>query len=287
MVFALLAGCRLPGREGPIPQSLADCRRLSRQGITALERGRQQEAETLLAKAVAACAVDAEARRHYAESLWRRGAMTEAIAQMKEAGRLSGEDAATTARLAEMQLVAGQPELARRNAERALDLDPKLPMAWIVRGRVTWTAGRPREALADYLRALGHAPRDRDILREVALLYRQLNEPQRSLQTLQTLAETYSPGEEPGQVLFLMGEVYIALGRHDDAAESLATAVTREQPTAEMYCRLAEADLLAGHPTEAAAAARQALAIEPQHQSSRELLDRIELAKQPTGGIRR
>ena len=244
----LLAGCQLPGREGPVPQSLANCRRLSRQGVTALERGRQEDAEALLAKAVAACPVDAEARRHYGEALWRRGARTEAIAQMEEAGRLAGEDAALWARLAEMYLAVGQPDRAGQNAERALDLDPKLPLAWVIRGRVTWAAGQPRQALADYLRALGYAPHDREILQEVAELYRQLNEPERALQTLQSLAETYSPGEEPGQVLYLMGQAYVALGRYDDAVESLAAAVTREKPTAEMYCCLGEADLLAGHP---------------------------------------
>ena len=123
--------------------------------------------------------------------------------------------------------------------------------------------------------------------RKSAELYRQLNEPQRALQTLQSLAETYSPGEEPGQVLYLMGQAYVALGRYDDAVESLSAAVTRETPTAEMYCRLGEADLLAGHPDEAAAAARQALMLQPQHQPSRALLDRIELARQPQGTVTR
>ena len=283
----LLAGCQLPGREGPVPQSLANCRRLSQQGVAALDRGRQQDAEALLAKAVAICPVDAEARRHYGEALWRRGARTEAIAQMEEAGRLASEDAALWARLAEMYLAVGQPDRAGQNAERALDLDPKLPVAWVIRGRVTWAAGQPRPALADYLRALGYAPHDRAILQEVAELYRQLNEPQRALQTLQSLAETYSPGEEPGQVLYLTGQAYVALGRYDDAVESLSAAVTRQQPTAEMYCRLGEADLLAGHPEEAAAAARQALALQPQHEASRALLDRVELARQPQGAVTR
>ena len=60
---------------------------------------------------------------------------------------------------------------------QALNLDPKLPAAWVVRGTVQ--AGRPAsraQALADYLRALGYAPRDRAILREIADLYRQLNQ---------------------------------------------------------------------------------------------------------------
>jgi Flp pilus assembly protein TadD len=97
-----LAGCRLPGHEGPVSKSLADCRRLSQQGVAALERGRQQDAEALLAKAVAACPADAEARRHYAEALWRRGARQEAIAQLEQSDRLAGDDALLWTRLAEM-----------------------------------------------------------------------------------------------------------------------------------------------------------------------------------------
>ncbi len=283
----LVAGCRLPGHDGAVPQSLADCRRLSRQGMAALDRGQPQEAESLLAKAVAACPVDAEAHRYYAEALWRRGGRQEAIAQMEEAGRLAGEDAALWARLAEMYLAIGQPERARQNADRALDLDPKLPSAWAIRGGVTRAAGQPRQALADYLRAMGYAPHDRAILQDVAGLYRQLNEPHRALQTLQCLADTYSPGEEPGGVLYLLGDAYIALERYDDAVESLAAAVTREKPTAEMYCRLGEADLLAGHAVEAAAAAQQALALDPGHGPSRDLLGRIQLAQQPPETVRK
>jgi tetratricopeptide (TPR) repeat protein len=281
------AGCRLPGREGPVPQSLADCRRLSQQGVAALERGRQEDAEALLAKAVAACPADAEARRHYAESLWRRGARPEAIAQLEESGRLAGDDALLWTRLAEMYLATGQLELASKNAERAIDLDPRLPGAWAIRGGVMQAVGQPGEALTCYLRALGYAPKDRSILLEVAELYRQENRPERSLQTLQCLAETYSPGEEPGHVHDLLGQTYVALGRYDDAVESLSLAVTREKPTAEMFCHLGEAQLLAGYPTEAAVAAQRALTLQPRHPPSLALLERIQLAQQPQGTMKR
>lgn len=271
----LAAGCRLPWREGPVSQPLADCRRLSRQGMTALDRGEQRDAEGLLAKAVAACPTDAEARRYYAESLWRRGAKPEAIAQMEEANRLTGEDAALLARLAEMYLAVGQPDRARQYAERAIDIEPKLPLAWMIRGGVNQAAGQPRQALADYLRALSYAPRDRAMLAQVAESYRRLNEPDRALQTLQSLAETYSPGEEPPRVLDGMGQAYVALGRYDDAVESFSAALARTNPSSELYCRLGEAELLAGHRDEAAAAARQALALDPQYLAGRQLLDRI------------
>jgi tetratricopeptide (TPR) repeat protein len=282
LTMLLGTGCRFPGRDGPVPQSLVDCRRLSQQGVAAMDRGQQQTAETLLAKAVAACPVDAEARRQYAEALWRRGARPEAMTQLQEAVRLTGEDATLWSRLAEMNLACGQLENARQNAERAIDLNPKLPGAWTVRAGVLQADGRLQQALDDYIRALGYSPKDREILMAVAEIYRQMNQPDRSLQTLQTLADTYSPGEEPGQLLFRMGNAYVALGRYDDGVESLSAAVTREKnPTPDMYCALGEAEFLAGHADEAVAAARQALVLQPQHSLSRNLLNRIELAQRP------
>lgn len=277
----------MPGGEGPISRSLATCRQLSQQGIAALERGQPERAETLLAKAVDACPIDPEARYHYAEALWRRGAQPEAIAQLEEACRLAREDATLRVRLAEMHLAIGQAERARQSAEEALDLDPELPAAWAIRGRVMRASGQPRRALADFHRALGYAPQHRAILLEVAELYRQLNQPDRALATLHALADTYSPGGEPQQVLYLIGLAYLARGRYEDAAESLSAAAGREQPNPEVFYRLGEAEMLAGHPGEAAAAARQALALAPEHEPSRRLLDRLQLARQPQAAPRR
>jgi tetratricopeptide (TPR) repeat protein len=287
LLALLLPSCRLPGGEGPISRSLATCRQLSQQGIAALERGQPEQAEALLAKAVDACPIDPEARYHYGEALWRRGARHEAIAQLEEASRLAREDAMLRVRLAEMHLATGQGERARESAEEALDLDPELPAAWAIRGRVMRASGQPRRALADFHRALGYAPQHRPILLEVAELYRQLNQPERALATLHTLADTYSPGGEPQQVLYLMGLAYLARGRYEDAAESLSAAASREQPNPEIFYRLGEAEMLAGHPGEAAAAARRALALEPQHGPSRRLLDRLQLARQPQTPPRR
>ncbi len=225
-----LSGCRLPGHEGPAPKSLVECRRLAQQGVAALDRGRQHDAESLLAKAVAACPADADAHRHYAEALWRRGARKEAIAQLEQSVQLAGDDPLVWSRLAEMYLDNGQFESAWKNADRAIDLDPHLPAAWAIRGGVFRASGQPGDALTCYLRALGYAPKDRAILTDVADLYRQQNQPERSLQTLQCLADTYSPGEEPAQVEDFLGQAYAALGRHDDAVESFSLAVKRGSP---------------------------------------------------------
>jgi tetratricopeptide (TPR) repeat protein len=280
---ALLPGCRLPGRDGPVPQALAESRNLSRQGVAAMERGQQHQAESLLAKAVKVCPSDPEARRNYAETLWIHGSQREAIAQMEEVARNGCEDAAFWTRLAEMYLADGRTDAAGQSVQQALDCDTKLASAWAVRGRIMRASGQPRQALADYLRALGYAPDDRKILMEVAELYRQLDQPERALQTLQVLADSYAPGEEPQQVLYLAGMAYSALGRPGEAAESLAAALTREKPTPDIFFRLAEAEFAAGRTDQALNAAQQALALDPKHQASRDLLNRIELARRNAG----
>ncbi len=278
MLAMLAGGCRIPGLGGPVSDSLANSRQLSQQGVSALDRGMQSDAERLLAKAVNACPTNPEARRDYAECLWQRGARTEAVAQLEEACRLTPGDATLWVRHAEMRLAMGQLAPARAAAETAVNLNPRSPAAWAVRGRVTRDAGDLQRALADFHRALGYAPYDRRVLLEVAELHRRMNQPQRALETLQSLADTYNtPAEEPQQVLYLTGLAYVALNRYDDGVESLAAAA-RERPTPEILYRLAEAQWLAGNPARAAITAEQALAIDPQHQPSRELLHRIELA---------
>ena len=107
-----------------------------------------------------------------------------------------------------------------------------------MRGRVIYAAGDLQQALADYHRALSYAPYDQHLLLDVAELYRQMNQPQRALETLQALAETYNtPAEEPPRVLYLLGLSQVALKRYDDAVESFAAA-SRDKPTPEVLYQL-------------------------------------------------
>jgi tetratricopeptide (TPR) repeat protein len=201
--------------------------------------------------------------------------------QMEEACRLAGDDATFWARLAEMQIASGKIEAAKQNAQRAIDLDSRLAAAWMVRGRAMDLIGNPREALSDYLRALNYSPKDRAISLVIAQWYLTQRQPERALQTLQTVMEGCSPNEEPTQTLLLLGQAYVALGRYNEGVETLALAAQRDKPTPEALFRLGEAQMLAGRPAAAAVAAQQALAIQPQHQPSRELLRRVELAQDP------
>ena len=113
-----------------------------------MERGDWQRSEELLNQAVRACPSDSEVRARYAETLWHRGAATDAIAQLEEAGRLSNDDAAIAIRVSELDLATGQIDNARRSADRALDLDPKSAAAWAVRARAFEATGALRRRSA-------------------------------------------------------------------------------------------------------------------------------------------
>jgi tetratricopeptide (TPR) repeat protein len=284
LMVVTVAGCRLPGFRGPVPASLEASRQATQRGIEAMERGQAKEAEAKLYEAVKACPTNPEARRYYAETLNHRGARAEAIAQLEEAARLSPDSAEVRLRLAELYFAVGRAEAAASSAEQAIALNPRLPGPWAVRGRVMVSTGDLPQALADFQRALGYSPDDRQILLDVAEVYRQMDRPQRALETLQQLAETYSPGEEPQNVLYLQGLACLALERHDDAIESLSAAAVRGKSSPEILFRLADAQNRAKRPADATVTLQQALALDPRHQPSRELLTRIEVASRGASG---
>lgn len=281
-----LAGCRLVNRE-PVARSVANCRQLSQRGISAMERGQWEQAETFLAEAIKSSPVDAQARRQYAEALWHRRAWSEAVAQMEQACKLAGQDPALVVRAGEMYLEMGRIEDARLRANQAVDASPQLAAGWALRGRVHQATGHIEDALADMHRAISYQRDDQQMLLEVSELYRQLNRPARALCTLQSLKETYSPGEEPQRVFYLEGLALAGLDRYDEAAESFATAIQRDPLDVESYYRLAEIQLLAGRPVDAQRSVHQALSLQPQHEPSRALSERIAMAQGPTAAAYR
>ncbi|MBX7166663.1 MAG: tetratricopeptide repeat protein [Pirellulales bacterium] len=274
-------GCAFTQRFGSAPKAIVNSRQLSSQGISAIEREDWAEAETLLAEAVQTCDVDPQARRYYAQALWHRGATHEALAQMNEALRLSADDPKLLLAVAEMQAALGQTEQALARVERSLDLDPHAAAGWALHGQMMQQAGLPRRALADYQKALGYEPQNRDVLLQIAEIYRQLNDPQQAMVNLHAYLDLYADGEEPQQALYLLGQSYAAMARYDDAAETLRLALRRGPPTGDILYQLADVEMRAGRPAAAQAIAQEMLALEPQGTRGRELYSRAALALQP------
>jgi len=276
----VLTGCRTLDRA-PVSQSVVEGRQLTQQGVNAMERGDWRRAESLLERAVATNAKDVDARRNYAETLWQRGAKTDALAQFEAARKLDDCDPALAVRTGEIYLALGQTNSASEMVEVALRNDPKFAQAWALRGSVSAGGGKQREALADYQRALGYSPDNYDFALLVAETYRALNEPEQALVALETLAERYPPGEAPQQVLHLQGLTLAALARHDDAARMLAAAAQRDRPNSELLYHLARAEFAAGRPQHAHYALQQALAQDPAHAPSQALAAQLTASNAP------
>ena len=239
IVAALGSGCRLMPRSGPVPQDLAVARRLSNEGLSAADRNDLVHAESLLERAVKSCPTDVDARRHYADVLWRRGEKMEAVTQISEALELSPGEVALCLDGGRMYMELGLLDDADRLADEAVAVAPGSAAAWHLRGQVALARGRAEEALADFHRALAIAPDDRDTLLDTAEVYRRLGRPQRCLATLAILGETYGPNQTPPQVLTLEGIAQEALGRPLDALASYRQAVARGGSTPDLEARMA------------------------------------------------
>lgn len=282
-----LVGCRAwPWKPGPVSPSVATCRDLSREGLSAIEQGQWQQAERCMSGAVAACPIDVEARRHYAETLLKRGASAEALVQLDEAMRLSRHDASLAVRSGEIYLNMRQMDAATQRAERALQIDSTSADAWALRGRIMAARGDQRQALSDLQRALGYHPDDRALLFEIAQTYRKLDRPDRALVCLQTLGETYSAGEEPRELLIEQAQMLTAVARHGDAAAVYEEALRRGAPTPDLQFNLAHSYLSAGQTLRATQAAQAGLTLAPNDPRGRELMSRL-TARPIEGPLRR
>jgi tetratricopeptide (TPR) repeat protein len=283
ILFAI-SGCAMCSKKKLVPESLTTCRELSREGITAMETGELDRAQTLLTDAVTASPSDIEARRNLAEALWQKGATRDAVVQMEAAVRLDPRHAPTVVRAGEMLLAVGASERAMQRAESAIRLDANLAGAWALRGRLYRQRNELDRALADIQYSLRFAPQDTAALFEVAQIQLELGKPQRSLSTLHCLLDVYPPGQEPQQALWLEGLAYGSLGRHQEAVESLHLASVRGQPRPDLLFQLARAEQSAGQRESATNTLRLALSLDDSHEPSRVMLAELQQVESLNSG---
>ena len=236
---AVGSGCRLIPRAGPVPQELANARRLCNEGLSAADKQDLLRAEGLLERAVKSCPTDIDSRRHYADVLWKRGERMEAVNQLAVALRLSPGDVGLCIDGGRMYMELGLLDDADRLAREAVSKAPRSAEAWHLQGLVSLARGKMEDSLADFHRALAITPEDRGILIDTAEVYRRLNRPQRALATLAILSETYGPNQTPGHVLALEGMAQEALGRPVDALESYRHSIAQGESSSDIASRLA------------------------------------------------
>lgn len=245
-ILILNAGCSLWSKaRGPVPQDVADCRKLSQRAVGALHRGDIATAESLAQRAVQTNPLDAQAHQFYSEALWRAGQREAAIAEALEAQRLLPDDPLVTVRLGEQYQEQGRSQEAAELATQAIDLCPSCGGAWALRARARASLGQLNEAQPDFQQALRFQPADQKLLLELAELHRRMNRPERALATLGSLRETYPAGEEPPQLLVLEADAFAALQRWPQAVRA-RTQLAQRMPTPENWQMLAAVQQHAG-----------------------------------------
>ena len=278
LTVVLTGGCRSALQRARESKALLLGRQFTRKGVVAMESGQWTEAEKLLAKAVEESPDDPESRRHYAEALWKRGEKDEAIRQLDLAIQ-NGGGYEHHARLAQMYLDTEQIAKAIRHADRAIDLQPEEAAGWAVRARILDHQKSDSQALIAYQRARGLAPEDRELLWDMARLYERLNRSRDSLVVLQDLSNTYTPGEEPQEVIYCMGRVCAVLGRSDEAIDYYVEALRRGPATPDILYHMADAQFRLGNIAKSQDILRQALALDPEHELSRSMLSRLDSSR--------
>jgi tetratricopeptide (TPR) repeat protein len=265
VLVAAAGGCRAFRCPKASDETIAEARQLSLQAAAARQHHQWQQAEALFAEAVLKCPGDERAQCGYAESLWQRGAQDEAIAHMEEGVRLSGHDPERVVQLGEMYLARGELAPAAAQAERAIRANRQLAAAWALRGKAQAAQGNQTEALASFHRALTIRQPYPEVQLALAQTYQEQGRPQRALATLQSLADSFPPDQIPVDVLIHQGLALRQLGRPADAAQSLAQAAQRGNPSAELLCELGRSHLAAGDAAAARLAIAAALDREPNH----------------------
>ncbi len=268
-------GCRVFRCPKASDESIASARQLSLQGIAARGQGRWDQAEALFAQAVEQCPRDERARCDYADSLWLRGEQEQAVAHMEEGVRLSGHDPGRLVQLGNMYLTRGELPRAAAQADRAISANRNLASAWALRGKVHQAEGSRTEALASFHRALTLQQQYPEVQLALAEIYREQGRPQRALTTIQSLVDSLPADQVPIEVLVQQGLVLRQLGRHRDAAQSLAQVASRGNPPVELLYELGRSQLDAGDTAAARLAVNAAIAREPNHVGCLALADQL------------
>ena len=235
VLLVLAVGCQFHRSFAPMSPSQIIGSQQSRQGIAALERGDLTEAEKRLEDAVKLSKNDISYRRYYAEVLWQQGKQEEALFQLNEAVKRSGQNNASLhISLAEKYLEKGEDTKAYHHADEAVRLDSQDYRCWALRGRAKYrqtihqagyteqTAAMLHQAREDYLRAVSLLPNDRELLAELAAVQMGCGQPEQALATWLTVQSLYPQGSEPADVLIGKMETLKVLRRFDEAETSLA-----------------------------------------------------------------
>lgn len=222
---------------------------LSREGIAAYERGDLSAAEEKLGQAFELNDCDVETCRYYGETLWERGKRVEALDVLRSAADKNGpvETQISLYRsLGEKALEVDKPDRTIFWANKIIDLAPKSPIGWELRGKGSRRLGLSEDALADFQRAAHFQVDDRILLSRIASIQNELGDYDAALASWQYLEQLYPTNREPPEIFAGKGDAYFGLNLLEQARDSFAIAARSAPNESDYQVRLARTALALG-----------------------------------------
>lgn len=219
-------------------------------GETAMEKGRLDQAESLLTRAVQQRPKDHRIRASLAETLRLQGQTTAAVEQLRLAVE-SSKDPELRVQLGSMLLEAGDRVQANRQMQLALNKNRNLPSVWGLKAKLEMAQGNWQSAIYDLQRSLSLDPNQPETQMQVANAYMQLGQPIRALSAVEQLLERYPTDQQPEIALIAKSGALVSLNQLPKAIEVLQVASQRSDASSEVFLHLSKAQLAAGQASQA------------------------------------
>ncbi len=269
------AGLQRPkARAAALAWRSSQCQLLSQKAQAAIDRHDEPEAVRLLTELVVLEPGSAEAHQRLGRVLQAQGRLAEAESEYRRALEFDHEYVAALTALGAIEETQGRPDLALKQFDDAIDLDPN--QAEALKRYSPWRRhekrGRFDEALAAYFRALEFAPNSAEARLRVATLQLARDEPDQALARLDALVEQ---DPDNAEARHQRGRARLVLHQVPQALDDLKLAATRLPKNPEVHYHLALA-LAADHKTKAALeSAQRALALAPNYPEALDLTQKL------------
>lgn len=231
-------------------------------GVIAAQQGRNDEAVSLMRRALAVMPDHAGAHGNLGNLLLRLGRADEALASFDALiARQPDNAGALSARAAALHMLGRLDEVVTA-WDRALALDTSNAAAWYNRGNALQALGRAQEALASHDKAVALRPSDADAI------YGQGNALQALAQVAEAIARydaVLALKDDHAEAWSSRGNALRRLGRLDEALTSHDRAIALKPASADAHHNRAAALVAAGRLDEALQSYDRALALKPDH----------------------
>ncbi|MFP4160753.1 MAG: tetratricopeptide repeat protein [Ectothiorhodospira sp.] len=171
-----------------------------------------------------------------------------AIEAMERVVQQHEDDARAHLALAHLALGQERPRESARAAARALELDPDLQEAWLLRARALHSAGDQQAALETLKGAVRHAPEDADLREQYGRALLQAGRYEDALEQFESVLKA-RPSD--ADTLYTLGLIHIELKRHDRARRYLERVLETDERVAEAHYYLGRIAELQGDGSEA------------------------------------